>query len=53
MAPAEHLGKGSGVNLSSKNSGHGGHPAHSRAEADAPEAGPGDTPRDAPGGDRR
>ena len=27
---AEHLGKGSGVNLSSRNSGHGGHPARSR-----------------------
>jgi hypothetical protein len=50
---AEHLGKGSGVNLSSKNSGHGGHPAHSRAEADAPDAGPGDAPLDTSGGDRR
>ena len=40
---AEHLGKGSGVNLSSRNSGHGGHPA-TRPEAGAPDVAP-----DAPG----
>jgi len=50
---AEHLGKGSGVNLSSRNTGHGGHPAQSQAEADAPGAGPGDTSRDTSGGDPR
>lgn len=33
---AEHLGKGSGVNLSSRNSGHGGHPARSQPEAGGP-----------------
>ncbi len=35
----EHLGKGSGVNLSSRNSGHGGHPAQSRPDAGTPGAG--------------
>ena len=37
---AEHLGKGSGVNLSSRNSGHGGHPAQSRPDAGTPGADP-------------
>lgn len=50
---ADYLGKGSGVNLSSRKSGHGGHPAQSRAEADAPGAGPEDAPGDTPGGDLR
>jgi amino acid transporter len=50
---ADYLGKGSGVNLSSRKSGHGGHPSQSRAEADAPGAGTGDAPGDTPGGDLR
>ncbi|AOT02869.1 hypothetical protein [Arthrobacter sp. U41] len=44
----EQLGKGSGINLSSRNAGHaghGGHPAQGRPEADAPDAGPGDDRR--------
>ena len=41
---AEHLGKGSGVNLSSRNSGHGGHPAQSRRGSRRP----GRRPRDVP-----
>jgi hypothetical protein len=44
---AEHLGKGSGVNLSSRNSGHGGHPA--TRPATRPEAGAPDGAPDAPG----
>ena len=32
----EHLGKGSGVNLSSRNSGHGGHPATGRGRTPVP-----------------
>lgn len=42
---AEYLGKGSGVNLSSRNSGHGTTPAEPRTETGTPDAGP--------GGDRR
>jgi hypothetical protein len=41
----EQLGKGSGINLSSRPSGHGGHgghPAQTRFEAGTPDAGPGD-----------
>ncbi|MET1066212.1 MAG: hypothetical protein ABWX85_14760 [Arthrobacter sp.] len=41
---AEHLGKGSGVNLSSRNSGHGGGQARPRTEGEAPAAGPDDSP---------
>lgn len=43
---AEHLGKGSGVNLSSKksSSGHGGHPAQRNSET--PGSNPDGTPRD-------
>ena len=41
----EQLGKGSGINLSSRNAGHGGHPAQDRPEADAPDTGPGDDRR--------
>ena len=36
----EQLGKGSGVNLSSRHSGHGGHPAQPRPDAGTPDAGP-------------
>ncbi|XAS64074.1 hypothetical protein VUN84_17610 [Micrococcaceae bacterium Sec5.8] len=37
---AEYLGKGSGVNLSSRRAGHGGQSAPTRPEAGAPDAGP-------------
>lgn len=36
----EHLGKGSGVNLSSRKSGHGGHPGQARPDTGAPDTGP-------------
>jgi hypothetical protein len=47
---AEHLGKGSGVNLSSRDAGHGTRPAQSPADSGAPGA---EAPRDTPGGDHR
>jgi hypothetical protein len=53
---AEHLGKGSGVNLSSKKtSGHGGHSSHGQApRAQAPESdAPGTSPDSTPGSDPR
>jgi hypothetical protein len=43
---AEDLGKGSGVNLSSRSAGHGGHAARPGAETGTPGTGPGDTPGD-------
>lgn len=43
---AEHLGKGSGVNLSSRNPGHGSHQGASSPESDAPESRTGETPGD-------
>ena len=43
---AEYLGKGSGVNLSSRNPGHGSHPAQPGSDAGAPEASRDDTPGD-------
>ncbi|HEX9228985.1 MAG TPA: hypothetical protein VF885_20480 [Arthrobacter sp.] len=49
---AEHLGKGSGVNLSSRNSGHGGHPARSQPEAGGPATRPEASGPDAAPGDR-
>ena len=36
----EQLGKGSGINLSSRRSGHGGHPAQARPDAGTPDARP-------------
>jgi hypothetical protein len=43
---AEHLGKGSGVNLTSRNSGHGGHAAQPGSGQAATEAGHEDTSHD-------
>lgn len=45
---AEHLGKGSGVNLSSRNPGHGGQQGASSPESGATEPRTGDTPGENP-----
>ena len=44
----EHLGKGSGINLSSKDAGHGSTTARTRSDTGAPDAGSGEVSGDSP-----